>query len=307
MANELEQRLKRRYREFLSFQGDEAVTAARLSIREVLDRVVERKWRAYIVGGTLRDVMLAPASAFPRDIDLVVSGCSDDALESVFRDLVSRRTRFGGLHLLTHFNYGAISPSRGQLVFDVWRLENTWGIRDAGLPPTIESFVRTPFLNIDTAAIELVPRKAHCHVAEYGFFESILSRTLEINYAPNPFPLVCIVRSLIMAAKLKFSLGHSLARYIANYSEWGSVDDLVEAQISHYGQVRCRRDELQRWLESVRASLRAGVERVEVCTTHERQLELWNDWPSASQRTSRLSLIRHDAKARETHAPSFTH
>ncbi len=279
MVNELEQKLKRRFREFLSFEGDEAATAVRLRIGEILDRAIERRWRAYIVGGTLRDVMLAPPSAFPRDIDLVISGCPEHVVEATFRDLVKRRTRFGGLHLVAQFRYGGISSSCGQVLFDVWRLEDTWGIHDAGLPPTIESFVKTPFLNIDSAAIELVPRKARRRVIELGFFESLLSQTLEINYAPNPFPAVCVVRSLIMAAKLKYSLGPSLSRYIANYSQEASVDELLEAQISHYGRIRCQRDELQRWLEGVRASVDAGTERVEVFTTEERQLELWQDWP----------------------------
>jgi hypothetical protein len=284
MVSELEQKLKRRFREFLAFRGDEVATAVRLSIREVLDRVLERKWQAYIVGGTLRDVVLAPPSAFPRDVDLVVSGPSEEILEATFRDLISRRTRFNGLHLVKEFSYGGISRCHGQVFFDVWRLKDTWGIRVAGLPPTIESFVRTPFLNIDSVAIELVPHNTRRQVVECGFFESLTSRTLEINYAPNPFPLVCIVRSLIMAAKLKFVLGASLAQYVANYSNWGSIDDLVKAQISHYGRIRCKQNELQRWLEGIRASVSAGVKRVEICTTQERQLELWEDWPPPPSR-----------------------
>jgi hypothetical protein len=294
MVNELEQRLKRRFREFLSFQGDRPTTALRLRIREVLDRVLERGWRAYIVGGTLRDVMLAPVSAFPRDVDLVISGCTEQEVEGAFHDLVNRRTRFGGLHLATHFSYGGISPSCGQLIFDVWRLEDTWGIRHAGLPPTIESFVRTPFLNIDSVAIELVPRKARRQVVECGFFESLSSRTLEINYAPNPFPALCIARSLIMAAKLEFLIGLSLARYIANYSEVSSVEDLLEAQVSHYGQVRCQRNELQRWLREIEAGLDSGVDRIEVHTTPERQLELWNDWPPSRDGTFVVPPIHQD-------------
>jgi hypothetical protein len=293
MVSELEQKLRRRFREFLVFQGEGVAMAARSAVNRVLDRVLERKWRAYIVGGTLRDVMLAPASALPRDIDIVVCGASREDLEAVFFDLMSRRTHFGGLHLVTPFRYGGLRQSRGQVIFDVWRLEDTWGLRNAGLPITIENFVRTPFLNIDSVAVELVPRNARRRVTENGFFESLASRTLEINYAPNPFPHVCVVRSLIMAAKLNFSLGPSLARYIAAYSQDGSVDNLVEAQISHYGQVRCRRNELQHWLMDVRASVMAGIERVNVSVTPERQVELWEDWPP-----QRPSFAHHSSRLR---------
>jgi hypothetical protein len=289
MANDLERRLKRRFREFLSFHRDEVATAFRSSIREVLDRVVERGWRAYIVGGTLRDVMLAPPSVFPRDVDLVVSGPSEQAFESTFEDLISRRTRFDGLHLVKRFSYGGISRSRGEVLFDVWRLPDTWGIRSAGLPPTIESFVRTPFLNIDSVAIALAPRNAQRQVAECGFFDSLSTRTLEINFAPNPFPLVCIVRSLIMAAKLRFSLGRSLAQYIVDHSPLGSVDALFEAQVSHYGRDRCSLDELGSWLKEVRAGVNAGLERVDISITRERQLELWKDRPLFLSDVSTLS------------------
>jgi hypothetical protein len=68
MDDNLDLRLKRRLRDFLaSKRANDPTTAVRASIREVLDRIIERRWRSYIVGGTLRDVMLAPPSTFPRD------------------------------------------------------------------------------------------------------------------------------------------------------------------------------------------------------------------------------------------------
>src|ERR1700722_227477 len=99
MASDLEPKLKRRFQRFLSVQGRKDTVAMRSSIRDVLHRIHERGWRSYIVGGTLRDVMRAPPSAFPRDIDIIVVGASPGAIEQVFADLVIRRTRFGGLHL----------------------------------------------------------------------------------------------------------------------------------------------------------------------------------------------------------------
>src|SRR3954454_16223660 len=103
MDSHLERRLKDRFRAFLAFQHDEAAAAARQSIKAVLDLILRKPWQAYIVGGTLRDVMLAPPSIFPRDIDIVIAGASEDDLERTFGSLVRRRTRFDGLHLAKNF------------------------------------------------------------------------------------------------------------------------------------------------------------------------------------------------------------
>ncbi len=285
MASDLERRLKRRFRDFLSRQEtDPQARAIRSSIGAVLDQIVERGWKTYVVGGTLRDVMLAPPSAFPRDIDLIVVGPSQDAMENAFSDLITRKTRFGGLHLVRPFDCGVITRVSGEVLFDIWRLEDTWGIRDQDLPPTIENFVRTPFLNIDSVAIEVCSpeaqrKRGHQKVAECGFFRALSTHTLEINYEPNPYPLVCIVRTLIMAAKLKFSLAPSLASFVLDYSRWGSIEDLVRAQISHYGLVRCGVDELRYWLEQISAKLDAGLERIEITTHGKRQMVLWQGWP----------------------------
>ena len=282
MVSPLDRRLKDRFRAFLAFQHNEAAAAARQSIKAVLDLILRKQWQAYIVGGTLRDVMLAPSSIFPRDIDVVIAGAPEDDLERTFGDLVSRRTRFDGLHLVKDFGYGGITPSQGQVYFDIWRLEDTWGIRHAGLTPTIANFVRTPFLNIDSVAIELVPKNARRGVTELGFFTALATRTIEVNYVPNPFPAVCIVRSMIMAAKLQFALGSRLAEYIAAYAQSSSLDDLLDAQRSHYGIIRCNKDELRLWLDEITVGVNARASRIELSAPSRRQLALWTNWPPAS-------------------------
>jgi len=286
MVSELELKLKRGFRQFLTTPSQTDVSASgavRSGIHEVLERIVDRRWRAYVIGGTLRDVMLAPGSVWPRDIDVVVDGCSTEELDKTFGDLLVRRTRFGGLHLAKSIKCGGISQVCYQALFDIWRLEDTWGIRTRGLQPTIENFVRTPFLNVDSVAIDLVPKNSrHRHIYESGFFQSLITKTLEINFEPNPFPLVCIVRALIMAAKLEFALGRSLAQFVANYSRWGSINDLVKAQVSHYGRVRCNADELRLWLEAIEVKLHNGAERIDIDVDERRQLSLWRDWPPQS-------------------------
>ncbi len=285
MAHKLERKLRDRLKGFVSPSvGDKGpVGAMRAGIVEVLARIAEREWQAYIVGGTLRDVMLAPAFSFPRDIDLILVGPTQVAMEETFRDLCVRKTRFGGLHLVRPFEYRRLARIQGDVLFDVWRLEDTWGLRVQGLPRTIDSFVKTPFLNIDSVAIDVSATTGSPRVAESGFFESLSTRTLDINYEPNPFPLVCIVRTLLMAAKLEFALTRRLASFVCGYSRWGTFDDLFQSQLSHYGQARCTADEMRSWINQISADVAAGSDRVLIRLGHRRQTELWETWPPISR------------------------
>ena len=218
MAHDLEQKLKKKLRNFVASTqvGDYRVDTIRAARHEVFGRIAKHGWQAYIVGGTLRDLMLdRPAKFLPRDIDLVVVGPTQSEMEAVFEDLQVRRTRFGGLHLVKPFEYGSsLATVKRDLIFDEWRLADTWGLRAQGLEPTIRNFVKTPFLNIDSVAIELFPIKGRRTLVEVGFFDSLLTQTLDINYEPNPFPLLCVVRSLVLAVKLNFALSNRLACFV---------------------------------------------------------------------------------------------
>jgi len=110
---------------------------------------------------------------------------------------------------------------------------------------------RTTFLNVEGVAVEMTGSGAGT-IHDGGFFEAVLSRTLEINLEPNPSPLQCVVRSLVTAARLKFSLGPRLTRYLATHAAGLSPVDLVEAGRGHYGQHSWDGGTLRAWLESLR-------------------------------------------------------
>jgi len=282
MVPDLKQKLKRTFGEFVDPQHAAGASTIKAGLSEVLARISDRGWKSYIVGGTLRDAVLGPAAMLPRDIDVIVAGPSQAVLESTFRDLCVRKTRFGGLHLVKSFDRGAFARVSDHILFDVWRLEDTWGVREQGLLPTIENFVKTPFLNVDSIAIDVFPENGRRKVIECGFFRAMSSRCLDINYEPNPFPLVCIVRSLIMAAKLDFALSPRLASYIAGYKRWGNLDELICAQVSHYGQVRCSEEDLRRWIGEINAQLHIGADSIAIRIDQSRQAALWADWPPIS-------------------------
>jgi hypothetical protein len=272
-GQELQRELRSRVGKFLT--GSESVRRGALD--SIIDRIRERDWKAVLFGGTVRDLMVYGVSKPPRDVDIVVAGPAAEELAEVFGELVSARTRFGGLHL----------QSNGWM-FDIWPLTDTWAFKNLGYPPSLREFAnlpRTTFLNVEAVAVELTTlrgkgRKVHSH----GFFEALLSRTLEINCEDNPFPALCVVRALITAARLDFSIGPRLSQYLVHYGEVFSPEELVQVQISHYGWCRRTAGDFETWLNAIREQREtrtAGGNGVRLPIAHEQQLQLFGDWTPA--------------------------
>jgi hypothetical protein len=241
----------------------------------------KRNWAAYIVGGTLRDLMLGPAKAgvlgvVPRDIDVIVADAGLNELLECFNSIVARRTRFGGLHLVKQIAAGC------EVHFDVWPLASTWAFMEYSKSPVIEAFPETPFLNLDSIAVELFPRGDSRQIYERGFFEGLADQILDINFEPNPFPDVCAVRALIMAAKLRFGMTRRLARFISGRFEEVGPKGFEAAQLSHYGKLRSVSHELCRWVDALKYQMKNGANKIEIAVSESRQSELWTDYPALS-------------------------
>jgi hypothetical protein len=242
-------------------------------------------WSAYLVGGTLRDLLVGPGSRYqfvkPRDVDIVVCGATREELRKLFekRLTLERLTRFGGLHLIKPLASG------DRVLFDIWTLADTWAFCAQKIPPRIEDFPGTTFLNIDSCAIELVePEGRQRACFDEGFFASIAQRVVDVNYAPNPYPYVCVVRALVIAARLDFAIARKLAEFILTHAEAGGIDALIEAQVSHYGMVRCAAPELRLWIDGIRRGIESKRGTIRVELSRARRMQLWRDYPAADDR-----------------------
>jgi hypothetical protein len=192
----------------------------------VLEQLKYNGWRAVFFGGLLRDLMEFGSSANPRDLDIVVDASSNDELYAFFKEIVVRRTRFGGLVI-----------DLGPLRADLWCLRNTWAFGTGAFAQ--RSFVtlpKTTFLNVEAVAVE-ISGNGDPRVFDDGFFAAFGRREIDINFGTNPFPALCVVRSLITASSLHFALGNRLVDYIVRRSDHLAANEYVEAQLSHYGEI----------------------------------------------------------------------
>jgi hypothetical protein len=249
--------------------------------RELLSEVAllyerdRRRWKAPIVqmvrelretgvaavffGGTLRSLLVSrlvkKKPGRPRDIDIVIAGATVEALKDRFRELVKRETRFGGLRL-----------ERMNWQFDVWPLDRTWAfVHNSVHTPAFALLPQTTFFNLEAIAVDVWAERGKTRSIYSGddqFFEGILTKTLELNRSENPFPGLCVIRSLVMAASLDYAIGPRLAAYLSENASAVSGGDFETIQREHYGRVRYDAESLRRWLDHIfEAHARSPSER----------------------------------------------
>ncbi len=223
-------------------QWNEPIVKTLRDIREVGSGAV-------IFGGTLRSLLISRLfrrqPGRPRDVDVVVAGTTVAQLKERFRDGHARETRFGGLRI-EHMKWQ----------FDVWPLNRTWAfVRDNVVNPDFSALPRTTFFNLEAIAVDVWPTTLGCARKIYSgddqFFDGILSRTLELNREENPFPELCVVRSLVMAANLDFIIGPRLAKYLTAHGRSISKNELNDVQRNHYGAIRYDGDILKKWIAQI--------------------------------------------------------
>ena len=249
---------------------------------DLLHGLRRQQQAAVFFGGTLRSLLISRLNdqkpGRPRDIDLVVKGCTTEQLSDSFEQIVTRETRFGGLQL-QHQHWQ----------FDVWPLEKTWAfVEDQKEAGGFDELPETTFLNLEAIAVEVWPRSGKGRVVFSGddqFFEGIANRVVELNREANPFPSLCVVRSLVLAARLNFSIGPRLANYIVKYAKQYSAMDYETVQRKHYGCLRVRGDQIESWTRSVKESCESGVSQISLPVL--RQKEFWKK----STPRNRLNII----------------
>lgn len=204
----------------------QSVAVSNVKLRHIFDILYRNRSKFAIFGGVLRDLYLHGERAQPRDIDLVLEDKS--LIEDLPLCLVDsyRKTRFGGLHIEIE-----------SVQLDLWALAETWAFRQNLVSKhDFKHLPITSFFNVESI-VAVFYRDKCIELHSAGFFESMIERKLDINLEKNPFPDLCVVRALVMANQLNFSMSQKLIRYILFYSEKFSLDHFQTIQVKHYGRI----------------------------------------------------------------------
>jgi len=229
--------LRKRISDFL---GSE--TAHRRHLKPLLHEIRRRGRRAYLFGGTLRDLMLHGLGKSPRDLDIVVAELRPD-LYAYLQPNIRRQTRFGGIEVTI-----------GHWDLDIWQLSSTWAFREGLIQAdSFQELPRTTFLNVQAVAVEIGPSpKKPGRIVEHGFFQAVANRTIDINLQHNPFPGCCLLSALATAYKLDFAISPRLIRYIIHHGSKVDFQALCDYQARRYGRVMYGRDLLRSWIAHLR-------------------------------------------------------
>lgn len=284
--------LKAHLRKDIAYLCSRADLAWSKPIVRTLREIREAKLRAVFFGGTMRSLLvsrlLGKGPGRPRDLDIVVAGGNVDALRERFGGLIARETRFGGLKL-----------RRERWQFDVWPVERTWAfIKDESKSPDFASLPSTTFFNLESIAMDAWVEPGRTRTIYSGddqFFDGLITRTLEINLEENPFPVLCVVRSLVMATATEFSIGPRLARYLSQHGAGVSGAELEDIQRHHYGVVRHTGETMRRWLDHVSESYSRDA-RSPVRLPVPRQLTFWPDDDEGPAMNLHFFSLTHSAK-----------
>jgi hypothetical protein len=215
----------------------------------IVEAFRRRNWGAVVFGGVLRDLALYGPSERPRDVD-IVADCPSSELAEWLSTFPVERTRFGGFRVRVH-----------KWNFDIWTLRDTWAFTATNIEPSFENLPKTTFFNIEGIAAQLNSKPGRKRALySFGFAQAISSKVLDINFEPNPFPQLCIIRGLLAATRHDLMLSPRLARYMVDRADPREIVEIMQLQFRHYGVVRLRNRDIEGWLEHIERHLMNHVE-----------------------------------------------
>jgi hypothetical protein len=265
LEHTLRQKLTRFLSERATLKLPEQVRGPRLEALGLLRRVEAAGFSSFLFGGLLRDLMTASPLAQPRDIDIVIDCLRREEIEDLARDFAIRANRFGGIRVMS------------RIPIDLWCLRDTWAFTQGLWPRAPENLPKTTFLNVEAVVASITPRdgKVGRRIYSAGFFEAIDSQTLRLNCPDNPYPALCIVRTIVMARRLDFWLEPGLGEYLVREVSGVSEEDLEQAQRSHYGAIRYGSREVRRLISDVAEQLESGYDRIILPGSRKSQKNMW--------------------------------
>ena len=168
--------------------------------------------QVYIMAGAVRDAIAADVGlqdGAPRDFDIAVAGVKREFFDEILRQL-GTKNRHGGYVLRT---IGAAS-------WDIWRLEESIGLKKTGTPCSLAAVLRT--FNLDCNAIAMDFRSGlffdSCAIdailrRRLGFVEHV------IHHSADTFA----AKAVLLSLRLNYTLDPEMARFVQKHLQNSSL------------------------------------------------------------------------------------
>jgi len=121
---------------------------ASAAVTRLLNHLVQSGGRPMLFAGAVRDALEAVQTGRqyspPRDLDIGVVGVRRELFDEILHGEQGRLNRFGGYRLITN----------GCPPLDIWRLEETLGVRVNGAPLTLGNVLRSFVISLNAVAFD---------------------------------------------------------------------------------------------------------------------------------------------------------
>jgi hypothetical protein len=206
-------------------------------VRDVVFTTVYSDWRApalneflrcraqiYVVAGALRDAIAmhyeGGGDNTPRDFDIAIGNLCRGDFDAVL-EAFGRRNRHGGYVLR-----GEGAPN-----WDIWRLEETIGLRKTGTPCSIDNVLRT--FNLDCNAVALDLRTGL--VLNGGAIEAIRRRQVDfVHRAIRHSEETFAAKALLLNLRLKYAVSGELKQFVTAHLHLPSLTYEARKVFSHF-------------------------------------------------------------------------
>lgn len=176
--------------------------------------------QVYVLSGIIRDFLTGEYEGV-RDFDcvLVHGNIKDVDIIQFLRKSERKVNSFGGLKI-----------KRPGEVIDIWRLADTWGIKNQKIVPSTTALLDSVFFNFSAILYDFNNKK---FIFNERFCQFLRTRTMDIIYPENPNIPLCLVNVLYYHLRYGYNVSLKLAKWIKQHYSKG--DDLEEVQIKHFG------------------------------------------------------------------------
>lgn len=210
----------------------------------MMSELADSKWKFAVFGGYVRDLHLFEGLVKSRDIDIVVDGPSTDELRSWLSVL--------GFKTVIN-SYGGIKTRSESMAIDIWPIEITWAMREGYVKPSLANLPACTFLNLDSIAAEF--RRTSFVIHERCYLSGIERRLLDINQVNTPNVVYVVGKTLLLAARLDFSISNRLSHYICEaYDHLGKalIKDVIADHRKRASQAFLNEEIALAWLRLFR-------------------------------------------------------
>ena len=186
----------------------------------------------YVFSGVIRDFLLGYNQyGENRDYDFVIRHFNDITFpRGLINGSACERNKFGGIKIV-----------KGRSCFDVWGLEDTWGIVNKGeKDPDVFSLLQSTFFNFSSIVFDYKNSK---FIIGDDFCKFYQTKSMDVVYKTNPYKESCIVSAFYYANRYDLIIGSRLKKWIVN--NYSKQNDYQSVQIKRFGRVVYNNKEIE--------------------------------------------------------------